>query len=124
MFDFTNFLLALSGSAARRQIEEFEHRTIHADSSSVATLISNNETGARKLPDEKLKETHKEKTHSIPSNYWISESENVLKETMMWVTESLRSSRNVDCCIQYCTLIKSCADALVSLKRTRDFKFN
>jgi len=46
----------------------------------------------------------------------LSKGETVIKSTLSRTVENLENCQCVDSCIRYCTLIKCCADALISLK--------
>lgn len=47
----------------------------------------------------------------------ITEATASVTERLSWATEELRRTTSVETCCQLCVLIRSCADALQSLKR-------
>jgi len=104
---------ALSGIAARRQIEESEHRTNDGGDQNPDPLHS---------ADLQSEVNASSTMENSSLNSWYSQGENALKKTMEWAAQGLQSSVNVEKSIQYCTLLKACADAYVSLKNVQSSK--
>ncbi|GAB6026079.1 Protein ZNRD2 [Chamberlinius hualienensis] len=113
---------ALSGEAARRQIEESGHRHSSPPSPPLTTKL-NQPAAANTSHQVTVRESSKFNVEfTLDDEAVMTSNERVLRKTIHWAMDKLDLCQSSENCVLYTNLAKSCADTLLIIKQIKNEK--